>query len=1070
MYSSPRPRGRCRAKEPSTKGMLMRVLVSVMAMALVGGAFAGLFSTAVLAATSHITLTMTSGTVVIHGGSGTTLPTPSSITGTESSTTGNISGGTLTIPAWHEANTGSSETIHFYEPSPGSGSGTIASNGNTTYSDTLAVEVHITSPVTQQCVASPIHISFVSTSPYSSSTHSVVLRASPFTIPTFSSSNCSLAASSLDSTFSGSTNSMTLSLHGTLTLPSTASAATTTTLAVTPASPQLQGTAVGLTATVKKATGLLATAATGSVSFRDGSKTLGSASVSGGIASVSTNALTLGTDSLTAVYSGGGGYAGSTSAAVLYVIKAPPTVTVTGLPATVPGGQSTFHTFAVKVTNPSNGLTLTHLFLTMTLKGMRVAYFTTNVIFEYKDSVGTWCKPLDLAATGHTAAVGFVAGAQSSCTPTFPASFLLAAGSSYTVDFRVAYPTTSFGSTLYGAQTITASVSTGSCSSATACAAAPPLSGPSSPSGSESMTIVPSSPFETTSTRLGRTSQGTVHQTFDLGLVTEVKPTAAKTTPTTALPAPTGSISYLVDGTITAGSASITTKAGSIGDAPNHVFKVTPSTVGVGKHHVVATYHPLTHDGKTIYSSSSYSFTFTVTAAPSGTEFTCDLAGLLGGTATGYVTASGTVPATGVAGTEASVTGISVTLTADPTLMAGFYNENEGAELGFSPTGSPALAGKITFTGTTASSTASVGTWSGLSTSIPLTGTVVHVGANLIEFAAGLIGVGCTPTSNPAGAPIGTIHVTHHTPVTWTLSGCTSGSTTAPSWANTEEILAKGAGGGGGGAAAYAGPHAGAGGAGSSATAYLTIAGSTEVSAKSGCAGQGAPHGFIPGNGGAAASGWSSSGKGGQGYYCAGFFCTHDDGTGGSGGGSTGVCNGTTTCTSSSGTPVAVAAGGGGGGETMCSAATGGNGGQAGNASSTSANGGSGPSGSNGVIGGPGGTGSPGGAGGANNKSSGSGSATGSAGGTGTKTDILGDSAGAGGGGAGYIGGKGGTKSGLDADCDAAGGGGGGSSWVTSSDGAGGVSYGTGAAGGGRSGANGTAGSVEVIFSYTPAR
>ena len=92
----------------------------------------------------------------------------------------------------------------------------------------------------------------------------------------------------------------------------------------------------------------------------------------------------------------------------------------------------------------------------------------------------------------------------------------------------------------------------------------------------------------------------------------------------------------------------------------------------------------------------------------------------------------------------------------------------------------------------------------------------------------------------------------------------------------------------------------------------------------------------MVGNGGASVSGWSASGKGGQGRYTAIGIANGNDGTGGSGGGSTGVCNGASTCTSATTAHVVtVASGGGGGGESMCSGTDAGNGGQAGNAGTT---------------------------------------------------------------------------------------------------------------------------------------
>jgi hypothetical protein len=91
--------------------------------------------------------------------------------------------------------------------------------------------------------------------------------------------------------------------------------ATTTTLSASPSTTAV-GQGVSLSATVAPA------GATGSVTFLDGSTTLGSQALSGGSASLNTSGLLAGTHSISAVYSGDSQFASSTSNTV--------TVTVTG--------------------------------------------------------------------------------------------------------------------------------------------------------------------------------------------------------------------------------------------------------------------------------------------------------------------------------------------------------------------------------------------------------------------------------------------------------------------------------------------------------------------------------------------------------------------------------------------------------------------------------------------------------------------------------------------------------------------------------------------------------------------
>jgi Bacterial Ig-like domain (group 3) len=62
-------------------------------------------------------------------------------------------------------------------------------------------------------------------------------------------------------------------------------------------------------------------AATGTVTFVDGTTTLGTAPLSNGIAAFTTSSLSGGTHNITAAYSGDATYGGSTSAALTQVVS-----------------------------------------------------------------------------------------------------------------------------------------------------------------------------------------------------------------------------------------------------------------------------------------------------------------------------------------------------------------------------------------------------------------------------------------------------------------------------------------------------------------------------------------------------------------------------------------------------------------------------------------------------------------------------------------------------------------------------------------------------------------------------
>jgi Bacterial Ig-like domain (group 3) len=251
---------------------------------------------------------------------------------------GTFTTATFKFPTQSESNTGSTETILVFTAPTTKVTASIDSSGDLSIAATVTYEVHITSPVNETCeTATPAHVVLASTSPYTESNKTVAVKDPTITIPTFSKAHCTLASGDLDSTFSGPGGELGLTLQGTVVVPPPP-VGSTTVLSATPASPQTAGTTVTLKATVEKTTGAVATAGTGSMTFRNGTTTLGTAPVSEGVASLSTKTLPVGTDRLTAVFSGGAGYEGSTSAPMSYVVQPKPT---TGTKSTGTKGAGT---------------------------------------------------------------------------------------------------------------------------------------------------------------------------------------------------------------------------------------------------------------------------------------------------------------------------------------------------------------------------------------------------------------------------------------------------------------------------------------------------------------------------------------------------------------------------------------------------------------------------------------------------------------------------------------------------------------------------------------------------------
>lgn len=125
--------------------------------------------------------------------------------------------------------------------------------------------------------------------------------------------------------------------------------ATTTTDGNSSPNPSMAGQTVTFTATV---TGQLGGAVTGSVSFMQGSTTLGTAPVSGGMAVLMYAKLTPGTYSITAVYGGDANSTGSTSSAIRQAVARYATSTaVTSSPNPSPAGEKVTFTATVSTSS-----------------------------------------------------------------------------------------------------------------------------------------------------------------------------------------------------------------------------------------------------------------------------------------------------------------------------------------------------------------------------------------------------------------------------------------------------------------------------------------------------------------------------------------------------------------------------------------------------------------------------------------------------------------------------------------------------------------------------------------------
>jgi hypothetical protein len=138
-----------------------------------------------------------------------------------------------------------------------------------------------------------------------------------------------------------------------LLLKSTTSAASKTALAASPG-PSQYGQSVTFTATVTPASGT--GTPTGTVTFLDGTATLGTGTLNNGTATFMTSALAVGGHSVTAAYGGDGTYSGSTSAALSQTVnKGAGAVALSSSANPAQAGQSVTFTATVSAVAPAAG-------------------------------------------------------------------------------------------------------------------------------------------------------------------------------------------------------------------------------------------------------------------------------------------------------------------------------------------------------------------------------------------------------------------------------------------------------------------------------------------------------------------------------------------------------------------------------------------------------------------------------------------------------------------------------------------------------------------------------------------
>ncbi len=223
----------------------------------------------------------------------------------------------------------------------------------------LATTTKLTASPTSSSFGSNVNLTATVTATGASPTGTVIFKLGTATLGTANINTASHTAvlsttalpvgtSSITAVYSGA-NGFTTSTSTALSEKVTGTV-TTTKLVASPTS-ATAGASVLLTATVKATVG----SPSGSITFLDGTKTLGTATInsSTGIATLTTTQLAVGSHTLSASYAGGGAFAGSVSTSVTETITPPATTTTINVSSN-PGNIKQTLTFTATVTS-ANG-------------------------------------------------------------------------------------------------------------------------------------------------------------------------------------------------------------------------------------------------------------------------------------------------------------------------------------------------------------------------------------------------------------------------------------------------------------------------------------------------------------------------------------------------------------------------------------------------------------------------------------------------------------------------------------------------------------------------------------------
>ncbi len=368
--------------------------------------------------------------------------------------------------------------------------------------------------------------------------------------------------------------------------------------------------------------------ATGTVTFMDGTNTIGIVSIGGVTNTFDTTVLTAGTHSLTAVYSGDGSHTASTSPVVTQVVtKATPTMSVTTSPSSSTYGQTVTITATVtpgttgNVTFTGGGITLG----SDTVKGSGTASITTTALPAGTDTITATYggdnnyNPTTATTTQNVAKASPTSTLTSSLNPAAPGvSVTFTDTLSSTATGTVTFTN---GSTVLGTSNVSGNKAT--------------LSTSTLPLGSNAITA---------------TYNGDANDNSSVATLTE---TIAKNDPTVTVAASPSTSTYGQTVTITAtvpagvtGTITFTNGATSIGSGTisSNKVVVTTSTLPVGTDTITASYggdsanNPATGTATETVSKASPTMTLSSSVNPSVVNQSVSFTATVPASATGTVT------------------------------------------------------------------------------------------------------------------------------------------------------------------------------------------------------------------------------------------------------------------------------------------------------------------------------------------------------------------------------------------------------------------------------------------------